>query len=99
MRPAFYSKVAFTLSLTALLSVMFVSLPGQSASPGITVSVVTDAGPGQAARHGLNKLVSALKARGVAVAPTSSLEAARGETLIVAGRASASGAAAELSKS
>jgi dienelactone hydrolase len=99
MKSTVYSKVASQLSLTALFLLVFISLRGQSASPGITVSVVTDAASGLAARHGLNKLVLAMKARGIAVEQVGSLEAARGETLIVAGQANASGAAAALRKS
>ena len=63
----------------------------QNASPQLTVTIVSDDAPGLAARHGPNKLVAALKARGVSVAQANNLEAARGETLIAAGRATASG--------
>ncbi len=99
MKQAYFSKAAYTLSVMFILALAFAPWSGQSASVNVTVFVVSDDAPGFGARHGLNKLAVALKARGVAVAQVSSLEAARGETLIVAGRADASGAAAELHKS
>ena len=57
------------------------------------VSVVTDTAPGPAAKHGLNKLRAALDAKGVAAEQVTSLEAARGKMLLVAGRAAGDGAA------
>jgi len=99
MRPTFYSKLACTFSLTALLLLGLTASRGQSSSPGITISVISDAAPGPAAQHGLNQLIAALKAKGVAVEQAGSLAAARGETLIVAGTAAGSGAAAALHKS
>jgi dienelactone hydrolase len=99
MKMAFLSRAAYTLSVMVILALAAAPWSGQSASTKVTVSIVSDDAPGLAARHGLNKLAAALKARGVDVAQDSSLEGARGEILIVAGRASASGAAAALSKS
>src|SRR5262245_49314073 len=98
MKPAYVSKAAYTLSVMVILALAAAPWSGQSASPKVTVTIVSDDAPDLGVRHGLNKLAAALKARGVAVEQVSSLEAARGETLIVAGRAAASGAAAALSK-
>src|SRR5262249_9975751 len=98
MKQAYFSKAASALSVMVILALVAAPWSGQSASPKVTISIVSDGAPGLAARHGLNKLAAALKARGVAVEQVNSLEAARGETLIVAGRAAASGAAAVLSK-
>src|SRR5215472_4938163 len=99
MKKAHFSRVAFTFCAMTLLLLAAATWSGHSASPKVTISIVSDDAPGLAARHGLNKLAAVLKARGVAVEQANSLEAVRGETLIVAGRADASGAAAALSKS
>jgi len=99
MKQTYFSKATYTLSVMVILALAAAPWSGQGASPKVTVTIVSDDAPGLAARHGLNKLAAALKARGVDVAQGASLEAARGETLIVAGRAAASGAAATLSKS
>jgi hypothetical protein len=99
MKQVTFSKAAYTLSVMILPLLAAAPWSGQSVSPKVTVSIVSDDAPGLAARNGLNKLAAALKARGVAIEQVNSLEAARGETLIVAGRPAASGAAAALSKS
>ncbi|HEY9434233.1 MAG TPA: hypothetical protein VI260_22455, partial [Blastocatellia bacterium] len=89
MKQTYFSKAAYTLSVMVILALAAAPWSGQGASPKVTVSIVSDDAPGLAARHGLDKLAAALKARGVDVARGASLEAARGETLIVAGRAAA----------
>jgi dienelactone hydrolase len=99
MKKAYFSRTAFTFCVMMLLPLAAAPWSGQSASPKVTVSIVSDDAPGLAARNGLNKLAVALKARGVAIEQVNSLEAALGETLIVAGRGAASGAAAAMSKS
>jgi hypothetical protein len=99
MKHDYFSKTTSALSMMVILALTVAPWSGQSASPKVTISIVSDDDPGLAARHGLNKLAAALKARGADVAQTNSLDAARGETLIVAGRATASGAAAALHKS
>jgi dienelactone hydrolase len=99
MKLAYISKAAPALSVMVILALAAAPWSGQSASSKVRISIVSDDVPGLAARHGLNKLAAALKARGVAVEQANSLETVRGETLIVAGRADASGAAAVLSKS
>jgi dienelactone hydrolase len=98
MKKAYFSRAAFTFCVMILL-LAAAPWTGLNATPQVTVTIVSDDSPGLAARHGLNKLAAALKARGADVAQTNSLESARGETLIVAGRATASGAAAALHKS
>src|SRR5262249_30625424 len=62
------------------------------------VSLVTDEGTGPAASHGAEKLMGALRGKGVAGEHAASLEAARGRFLIVAGRAEGGGPAARLLK-
>src|SRR5262245_13922664 len=99
MKKAYISRAAFTFCVMIPLLLAAAPWGGQSASPQVTITIVSDDAPGFAARHGLNKLVAALEAKGVAVAQAHSLEAARGERLIVAGRATGSGAAAALHKS
>src|SRR5262245_61585130 len=99
MKQAYFSKAAFTFTVMTVLLLAAAPWNGQSAAPQVTVSIVSDTSPGLATKHGLNKLVSALKAKGVVVEQANSLEAARGETLIVAGRANTSGASAALLKS
>ncbi|MBO0859624.1 MAG: hypothetical protein J2P21_14280 [Chloracidobacterium sp.] len=94
MKKVNFSGATFIFCMTVLLAAA--PLSGQNASPQVTVTIVSDNSPGLGARHGLNKLVAALKARGVAVMLANSLEAARGEKLIVAGLAAASGGAAAL---
>ena len=98
MRPAPYRKIAWALFAIAILLPANGSSHAHGAVRSVSVSVVTDAALGPAARHGLNKLVSALKAKNVAVEQSNSLEAARGEMLIVAGQAAASSAVAALHK-
>ena len=91
------SRVACAFSLL-LLSLLTPSR-GQSTSTQIAISVVADKMPGPAAEHGLNKVLSALRAKGVGVEQANNLQAARGKMLIVAGGAAGSGQAAELIKS
>jgi len=60
----------------------------------IRVSLVTDANPGPAVRHGLAKVEEALRAKGAVVERVKSLDAAKGGHVVVAGRADATGPAA-----
>jgi len=99
MKKAYFSRAAFTFWVMTLLPLAAAPWSGPNATSQVSVTIVSDDSPGLAARHGLDKLVAALKARGVAVMQAHSLEEARGEALIVAGRATASGAAAALHKS
>src|SRR5262245_25773519 len=99
MSPTGYRKIALTCAGTAFLLLASASFRGEGIAHSITVSVISDAAPGLASRHGLNKLISAIKARSITVEQVGSLEEARGTILIVAGQSSASGAAAALHKS
>src|SRR5262245_16725502 len=99
MRPTHHLKITLILSLSALLLIASASSRGQSGVQSILVSVITDVAPGPAARHGLNTLIAALKAKGVTVEQTDSLETAHGTMLLVAGRAAGAGAAVALLKS
>src|SRR5262245_17166208 len=92
-------KVAVSFSVAALLLLAMISPRGRSASLNIKVTVITDAAPGPAARHGLSKLISALRAKGVSVEQAENWDAAHGETVIVAGQANGSGVASTLHKS
>jgi len=62
------------------------------------VSVVTDGLPGPAALHGIEKLSSALRAKGLACQKAASLDDARGKFLVAAGLAGGDGPAARLLK-
>src|SRR5215510_523375 len=92
-------KVTFILSTAILVLLMVAPCKGQSNSSQLNVSVVADSAAGLAAKHGLNKAITALKAKGAAVEQASTLEAAGGKVVLVAGLASGSGAAARLLKS
>jgi hypothetical protein len=88
------------LGLVAVICMLAV-MPrlGDAASGQVAVSVVVDREMGPAAAHGLGNLMEALKAKGIAAEKATSLEAARGKTLIVVGLASSAGPAAQLLKS
>ena len=98
MRNTSYGKIAWALFAIAILLSANGSSRAHGAVRSVSVSVVTDAALGPAARHGLNKLVSALKAKNVAAEQSNSLEAARGEMLIVAGQAADSSAVAAFTR-
>lgn len=65
----------------------------------VLVSVIADKAPGAPARHGLEKVKAALAKKGVGFEEAPSLQAAHGRFLLVAGLASAAGAASDLVKS
>ena len=83
----------------AALAVVGLLVLAQAATAQVTVSLVSDAGPGPAARHGLTKLAAALSARKIEVDRAAAPAAAKGGIVIVAGLASGAGPAAELLKS
>lgn len=81
----------------ALVVMALASAPAPLAAQvreAVTVSLVADRAPGRAAVHGLEKLKQTLRDKGVAVDETASLEAARGDVLIIAGISQGPGAAA-----
>ncbi len=83
------------LLLSALLLLSF-SAYTQTGVPD--VSVVTDAAPGMAARHGLAKLLEALKARHLRTDQVTSLGDAKGKTVVIAGLSSGDGEAAHFAQ-
>ncbi len=83
------------LSATLLMSVR----PGIcSANSRTDISLVVDGRPGQAAAHGLDRMMEALASKSVGVEKTESLALARGNTIIVAGLAAPDGTVARLLK-
>ena len=82
----------------AALAVVGLLVLAQAATAQVTVSLVSDAGPGPAARHGLTKLAAALSARKIEVDRAAAPAAAKGGIVVVAGLASGAGPAAELLK-
>ena len=78
MRPSILPVLALGLSLLA-------SVFAAESTPA--VSLVADAAPGRATRHGLAQLEAALRARGLAVERVPTLAAARGRHLILTGSA------------
>jgi hypothetical protein len=76
---------ALALQLTSVL---------RAADRARTVSIVRDAAPGRAARHGLDQLEAALRAQGWTVDTPTSVESAPGQHVILVGTASGRGAAA-----
>ncbi|MHC4558324.1 MAG: hypothetical protein ACYS80_13585, partial [Planctomycetota bacterium] len=61
-----------------------------------TVLLITDSNIGPAGRHGVNKVRTALKAKGIPVEQTTSLETTKGKLLLVAGLSVGTGPAAKL---
>lgn len=60
------------------------------------VTVVTNDSPGPAANHGSRKILEALQAKDIVTERTNSLEAARGDIMIITCLADGSGAAGKL---
>jgi hypothetical protein len=83
------ASILFTLVVAVTAAIV-------SADKPPSVSIVTDPSPGRAARHGIESLAASLRAQGRTVQITSSLEAATGSPIVVAGAGSANGAAAHL---
>ena len=95
MRKESRSAWAILLALTSV--VWLTGVPRVRADEPV-VSLLTDEKPGPAASHGAEKLMAALRAKGVAGERAASLDGARGKFLIVAGRAEGGGPAARLLK-
>jgi hypothetical protein len=83
MRP---SHVVPAAALVAIVATGFVA---RGAIP--SVSIVTDAAPGRAAAHGIDALRNALGAQGQAVQVTTSLAAATGDRIVLAGLSTSGG--------
>ena len=92
MKPAVIARVRFGV---AVLSVV-VALAAELRAEDPLVSVVTDHHLGPAASHGLNKILDALRAKGVACQQAASPGEARGRMLLFAGVAEGGGPAARL---
>jgi hypothetical protein len=78
----------------ALLFLCLVSLPSMADPNSIRISLIQDPAASAPARHGFDKLKAALTARSIPYEEVSSLAAAKGQTLIVAGLPSNGGPAA-----
>ena len=93
-----HSGTLWTWVLPVAVSALGAVLPGGARAEEPLVSVVVDRMPGPAAFYGSEKLMAALRARGIPCEKAESLAAARGRWLIVAGLASGDGPAAGLLK-
>ncbi len=89
---------AVTFVAPAVLAIAL--YPGQTRATAaeVGVSVISDATPGPAAKHGLGKIMAALQSKGVEAERADGVSAAKGRILIVAGLASGTGPAARLVK-
>lgn len=74
--------VVLTVSVMSLLFAVTCDLQMAQSS---SISLVMDTQMGPAARHGVNKVRSALRAKGIQIEQTRSLETARGDLLLVLG--------------
>jgi len=88
-------KDAWEITALAVVGLLVLA---QAATAQVTVSLVSDAGPGPAAAHGLTKLAAALSARKIEVDRAAAPASAKGGILVVAGLASGPGPAAEILK-
>ncbi len=88
--------VVLTVSAMSLLFAVTCNL---QAAQSPSISLVTDTQMGPAARHGVSKVRSVLRAKGIKIEQTTSLETARGDLLLVLGLSSGAGPAAALHSS
>jgi hypothetical protein len=84
--------------LLAFLCIAWIAGTRDARAEEPAVSVVTDHVLGPPASHGLEKMMTALRTRGIACEKVASLEEARGRFVIAAGRAGGDGPAARLLK-
>jgi hypothetical protein len=75
-------RVALLVAVCALCALTFESPADQR---GLRVSLVRDAAAGAPVRHGVDSLKAALRARNIRFEEVAVLQAARGETIIIAG--------------
>jgi len=86
-----------TRLLVISLAILVGGVGGCALAAGpLAVSLLTDSRPGPAATHGLGKLEAALRAKHVTFEVTASAESAHGSLLVVAGRMTGDGPAAQL---
>src|SRR4030042_4349269 len=88
--------VIFTVSAMSLLFAVTCNL---QAAQSPTISLVTDMQMGPAARHGVSKVRLALRAKGIQIEQSTSLETARSHQLLVLGLSRETGPAATLHSS
>ncbi len=99
MKPAKSSTAACSVLWLLIFILYFGHINTAIAANEVTVSLITDAAPGTAAQHGLNKLISALNDKHIIVERTTSLKQGHGDILIVAGLAAGDSENANLHKS
>jgi hypothetical protein len=89
-------SVVLTVSAISLLFAVTCNL---QAAQSPAISLVTDTQMGPAARHGVSKVRLALRAKGIQIEQSTSLETARGDLLLVLGLSREAGATAMLHSS
>ena len=77
-------------SVVVASAFIVLALAGTADSPGVQVSIVTTTDAGAPVRHGVEKLETALRAKGVRYEEVASLHAGHGQILIVAGHKASS---------
>ena len=92
MKPAVIACACLWTAVFAVVFAWSAELPAEDP----LVSVVTDRHLGPAASHGLNKILDALRAKGVACQQDASPGEARGRMLLFVGVAEGGGPAAQL---
>ncbi len=85
--------------LMLAVSLLFLMTSDLFGAQSSTVSLVTDSHIGPATRHGVNKVRMALRAKGIRVEQTTSLETTNGNFLLVMGLSGGSGPAVKLHNS
>jgi hypothetical protein len=92
------STLLTAMGLACLIVLDLGPLQAQDTPSGVRVSVVADAKPGLASQHGLKQVKEALQSKKVFVEEVTSVEAAGGNVVVVAGLGTGPGAAANLLK-
>src|ERR1035437_3468711 len=92
------SKNPLFLLLILAISAGCASAQTQTGAASPIISIVTDPAPGQAAEHGLEKIIAALKDKQVSFETVNTMDAAKGKMLVVAGLSTDGGSAATLQK-
>jgi len=76
------------LRIIIALALMTGGVHAETIAPPPVVSIIADSVPGQPARHGIDKIIAALKDKQVSFETVNTLDDAKGKMLIVAGLAS-----------
>ncbi|MFC1603578.1 hypothetical protein ACFL5F_01000 [Planctomycetota bacterium] len=82
--------------ITLVTNLLFSLASNLQAAQISSISLVTDTQIGPAVRHGMNKVISALRAKGIQHRQITSLKTAQGDLLLVLGISSKAGPAANL---